>query len=235
MKKIFFIILLQIINNAFSQQKLSIGIDGSYTNDLYSHFDLSQSLTSMPLPSGAWSITLRKEISKTVFIESGLSGKYHWSGIRFSQFSAAWFTTESFHAILVPFRVGYKFNLVRGYQLVPSGSIYGSIITVPLEGGRGGGSIVAPSQTITWDYLQNDLDRFFFMTELRVALEKKIGNSFRLSLYYSRTFGLDTVNEINVQYAVNGTPYEGRYTSKGDYWSVGVGIAYILKPKLKAE
>lgn len=231
MQRIFFITLLQIMNNAYSQQNVSIGVDGSYTNDLYSHFDLSQSLTSMPLPSGAWSITLRKEISKTVFIESGISGKYYWEGIRFSQVPI-WFSYLNFHAILIPVRVGYKINFVKGFQLVPSVSLISAVITDPLDPGGASGSI----SSITFNYQQKELaDPFFFMYELRLALEKKIRNSFRISLFYSRTFGFETVNEMNVEYAINGTPYEGRYTSKGDYWSVGVGIAYLLKPKIKAE
>lgn len=220
------------LNSSFAQEKLSVRIEGSYTNDIYSRFDPNQSLISVPLSSGSWSIILRKEMTTSRFLfESGISGKYYWEGIRFSQVPI-WFSYLNFHAILIPVRVGYKINFVKGFQLVPSVSLISAVITDPLDPGGASGSI----SSITFNYQQKELaDPFFFMYELRLALEKKIRNSFRISLFYSRTFGFETVNEMNVEYAINGTPYEGRYTSKGDYWSVGVGIAYLLKPKIKAE
>lgn len=236
MKKIFWIGLIAVASTSYCQEKVSIGITGAYTNDFFNPVDPSRSLIEMPLPSGSFGFTIRKEMTVRFFVETGLASKYYWEGIRFSQISSIWSSSDAFHSILLPISLGYNFPLARGYSLAPVGSLVSAIKTDPLFPSRGSGSRSNSSQSITYSYLQKEFSNpFFFMAELRLALEKKIGNSFRLAFYHSRTFGFNTANEINVQYAINGTPYEGRYTSKGDYWSVGVGIAYILKPKTKTE
>jgi len=231
MRKLLITISVALTIQGYSQENISIGMEAAYTNDLYTHFDANRFLISVPLPNGAFGVTLRKELTGRIFLEGGLSSKSYSEGIGFDQIPV-WIDNLAFHAVLIPIRVGYKIKFIKGFQIVPSGSLLTAIRTTPLDPAMGFGSI----SNINFNYSQKEVsDPFFFMTELRLALEKRIKNSFRISLFYSRTFGFETVNELDVEYSINGTPYQGQYVSKGDYWSVGVGIAYLLKPKTKVE
>lgn len=218
-----------------AQSTVSLGLEGFVTNDQYQIHDQGNNLTSVPLLSIAGGATVRKELTKRIFIEGALTFKTYWEGYTYKN-SGVYGSNDALYAFLLSCRFGYKIPIAKGFSIVPgAAAILGINTDSYIASGRsiGYGTLRANGSTMKYrDDENGDVWRFFPMVEPRVAIEKIFGEHFVVSAHYSRSFGVAKVVHLDIEYIIdNGAPQKAQAISHGDFTGIGLNVAYRIANK----
>lgn len=226
-------VLSLVIGLGFSapaQEQTYLGLEGALCNDIYVLSDEGSSLEKVPLSTGLWGVNIRQEIDKRVFVEVSVLTKAYWEGFRFKMVPV-WGSNQAFVALLIPATVGYKIHVGRSFHVVPAAGITLGVNTAPDIGAGGGrGAIRSDKWSIEYTYNETNLTRrYFLMVQPSLAIERAIFKVLVASLSFSRPIGFTRVNDFDINYTVNGSAtISGKAISRGDYWSVGLGLEYRI-------
>ncbi len=231
MKQVGFTLLLiaYLTHNTAAQNKTYIGLEFAVANDIFKIHDNGGYLKSIPLYNAPGGVNIRQEISKVIFIETGLIIKYYHEGFGFKTIPYSG-SSSSDPSWLIPFRFGVNLNIYnqRIYFVPIIGYTIG--INPPLGYGGGYGSQKSTTTTFNYDYTENlNSTRYFSLLQTGAGFEFKISNAFLLQLSASYYKGFNTTTELNINYTVNNaTPITGSAISKGDFWSISTGFKYAI-------
>lgn len=224
------IILFLLTKNVFGQNKTYVGAEIGIINDIYEIADNGNALKKVPLVNGIWGFNLRQDVNSYLFLETGLVRKYYSEGVGFKNFSSST-STNAINAWMIPLKLGTKINLYKekfyltpviGYSYCINSS-YGAY-------GYGGGYIQKSSDSVSFTYTNTkDLARHFSLLQTGIGFEFKLFKSALLSISTNYFTGFKKVVELDVNYSFNNSPYvNGKIFSKGEFWSLGIGLRYPI-------
>ncbi len=222
------LLLIGINTQTWSQDGTYLGVTGCITNDLYVIKDNSNYLKSVPLVSGAFGVIIRQELIKNSFLETGFNKKTYWQGFAFRG-SVSYSTSTAFAAWIIPVRFGYRIRLIKKLFAVPVMGLSLGINEEYSNSGQGHGTLSFGQTTIEYNHTDNNgSSNIFILLNPMVNLELDI-KSVQLGIYVERSYGLNTTNQLDITYTVNGSqPIKATSTSKGQYWCYGSSTKYKL-------
>lgn len=208
-------------------------MEASITNDIYEITETGDDLKTGPLTEGFWGLNLRQDITSYFFIETGLIRKYYDSGIGFKPIDIS-FAYSSIDVWLIPLRLGTRLNLYKekiyfvpvvGYSFcINSDYGYGNYITGP-------GFAKTANYSVSFNYSENtDLVKHFSLLQTGLGFEFKLFKTIVLSFSSNYYTGFKKVIELkDITYTVNNSnSFTGESFSKGEFWSLGVGLKYPI-------
>lgn len=220
-------------DKASGQSMTYFGLEASITNDIYEITETGDDLKTGPLIEGLWGFNLRQDITSYFFIETGLIRKYYASGIGFKPIDIS-FAYSSIDVWLIPFRLGTRLNLYKekiyfvpviGYSFcINSDYGYGNYTTGP-------GFAKTANYSVSFNYFENtNLVNHFSLLQTGLGIEFKLFKTIILSISSNYYTGFKKVIELkDITYTVNNSnSFTGESFSKGEFWSLGVGLKYPI-------
>lgn len=218
-----------LTHSTMGQNKTYIGFEFSIANDIYKIHDNGGYLKSIPLYNVPGGINIRQEISKVIFIETGLIMKYYHEGFGFKTIPYSG-SSSSDASYLIPLRFGLNLTIYKQRIYFVPIIGYTFDINPPFGYGRGYGSQKSTSMIINYDYIENpNSTRYFSLLYTGAGFDFKISNTFLLNISASYYKGFNTTTELDINYTVNNNaPATGSAISKGDFWSISTGFKYAI-------
>jgi hypothetical protein len=217
---------------SINAQNTYLGGEAAVTLDFYELDDrIGKQLKNGPPLSGLWGFTIRQDIHKKYFIETGVLLKSYYGSIGFKSFDGT-SSGEEFRAALIPLRLGTKLNLKKEKLfLIPTvGYVYGNNLDYGYgDGGSGGSGKNANRDSYSYTAPAYYKLKNFSLLQAGIGLERKIGKAFLLSFSSSYYHGFKILIDQPVVYTFNGsTEIPARKESKGSMLSFGVAIKYAV-------
>ena len=213
-------------------QNTYLGAEAAATLDFYELDDrIGKQLKNTPPLSGLWGFTVRQDIRKKYFVETGILLKSYYESIGFKSFGGTG-GGEEIRAMLVPVRLGRRLNLKKEKLfLIPVlGYVYGNNLDYGYGDGGSGGSVGSPSGP-NYSYVAPGYYKLknFSLIQAGIGLERKIGKALLVSFSSYYYHGFKTLIDQHIVYTVNGsTEAPARKESKGSFLSFGLGIKYAV-------
>ena len=226
-------ILFFFLNSGFSQRAAFLGGEFAITGDVYDIIDSCGLITTTPLITGSWGITIGQEINKNFTVETGIIRKYYNSGFRYTTSSfATGSSSNAFNTWQIPFRLRARLNLLKNRLFLTTTIGYHFSINSDYGygGGMGGGSLADGNDTIVVSYTVNDsIAKTFSLLEAGVGFEFAVSDAFIISLSSSYYTGLKNVYQMDMTTEGCGCISDNAFgISKGGYWNISVGIKYSI-------
>ncbi len=232
MGKIYFNILiaLGLITNGsvLGQLNTYIGIEVARTIDLYKIEEDSNSLMAVRLINPIGGINIRQEISKKFFFEVGVIRKDYMQGFSFVNING-YVYYPSFKSWLVPVKLGYRIALPKQFFITTNAGF-----TLSLNSDYPNRVINSWARSTPnyyqYSYTRNAaVPRSFFLMQPSIGIERKFFNVLLISIYGTRSFGFNDINQLDISYTVNNsTPITGKAISNGGFSSYGISIKYPI-------
>jgi hypothetical protein len=218
-----------LIHSANGQNKTYFGLEFSVANDLYKIDDTGEYLISIPLINGNGGFNVRHEISKRLFIETGLILKYYWEGFGFKTIPY-YSSISSENSWIIPLRFGTYLNLYKKkIHFVPIIG-YSFVINPAFGYGLGYGTQRSGATVIKYDYTENpDVSRYFSLLQTGLGFEFTIFKTVLFSISTNYYTGFTKIIQLDINYTVNNTSeMAGTAISKGEFWCVSTGLKYPI-------
>ena len=216
-----------LLNSARAQNKTYFGLEFSVANDLFKIADNGNYLMPVPLVDAQGGFTLRQEINRRVFIETGVILKYYWEGFAFKTIPY-YSTSSSDPSWIIPVRFGFDLNLYKEkIYLVPVlGYSFG--INPPYGYGLDYGEQKSSTTTINYYSTENpDVSRYFSLLQTGIGFEFLVVKKLLCSISTNYYAGFNKTTQLDITYTVNNTSQmTGTATSKGEFWCVSAGVKY---------
>ena len=212
------------------QGKTYLGFEVSMANDLFTISDKGDYLKNVPLYNGTWGFNLRQEVGKIFFVESGFLVKFYQQGFGFKTIPY-YGSSSGDPSWLIPARLGLNVNLLQEkVYLTPVVGYSFGINPLYRSYGLGYGTSKSSTTSIVYSYTETpNSSRYFSLFQVGLGIEFKLFRTLRLSTLANYYSGLNKVNQLNIAYTVNNsTAATGIATSKGQFWSIGVGLKYPI-------
>ncbi len=232
--------LIIITPASFSQKKTYFSAEASVTNDVYEISDNGGGLKNIPLLTALVGFNIRQDISKKVFLETGLLIKPYDEGIGF-KISSGYTQTNAINAWFIPVRIGSKIKSLKEkiHLVTVLGFTYG--INSDYGFGNGGGAgfeKYAGGDSVRYTYASNyNFRKSFPLIQAGLGLEFRLFHTALLSLSSNYYAGLNKIIQQDITYKINNSPEQKATTfSKGDTFGLGIDIKYPIsnfwtKPK----
>ncbi len=233
-KNLFTIIILFVITqSAFSQNKTFVGAELAMTGDIYDIIDPCNLITTTPLITGSWGLTIGQEINKNFLIETGLIRKYYDEGFGYNTESVILGTySNAYNTWQIPLRLKSRINLLHKRLFLTATAGYSFSINTEYGygGGSGGGGMVNGNDTINVFYTVNDsVTKTFSLLETGLGFEYVVFDGLIISLSSSYYTGLKKAYQLNMTTEGCNCNTDNAFgISKGGYWSVAFGIKYSV-------
>lgn len=220
----------------FSQKKTFMGVEGNLANDRLSIEDNGKQLQHVPLLAPLVGVTIRQEINHYFFTEIGLFYKPYDEGIGFKVDHTGYATSTGFDSWIVPFRLGtylqahnkkIRLTPVIGYSICKNQDYGYDSVYAP-----GSGSwnyTITHSDSVAYDYSVTYNNKTFSLIQTGIGIEIKLLKTLNLNFSANYYFGLNHVYQQDVLYRINGSSNQSaKMISKGQFWSIGVGLQYPI-------
>jgi len=222
-------LIICLLNSAYGQNKTYLGFEFSVANDLYEITDTGDYLVAIPLVDGQGGLTLRQELNRNIFIETGLIIKYYWEGFGFKTIPYYGGSGSDEASVIIPVRFGLNLNLYKEkIYLVP---VVGYSFGINPTHGYGVSYGTPTSSTTTINYYSTenpDVSRYFSLLQTGIGFEfatKALLFSISTNYYH----GFNKTAQWDFTYTVNNSdPMTGSTISKGEFWGVGLEIRYPI-------
>lgn len=229
-KTILAILVFTLIGTtALAQRNTYIGVEGAATHDVYDIVDDGPLLQKAPLLSGYFGLSVRQDLSPTVFLETGLLRKYYNEGIDFKPVPG-YAETNAINAWLIPLRLGTRINIRRQKVfLVP---VVGYAFGINSEygygdGGLGGFEATASKDTIHYSMYSNlNVRRTFPLLQTGMGVEFELLRTVLVSVAANYYTGSKNLIEQDIEYTYRSSTYTATGLSKGDMMGFGVAFKY---------
>lgn len=240
MKKLFFLTFLIIISTQlFSQQKLSIGIDGALSKDIYQIFDTGENAFVPELFSNSFGLFLRYNIKNSFFIESGLIIKNYSDGygLKLSykfENNETWGKSYGYSKLQIPIRIDSKIPFYNNKIALISRIGYHFCINKSSGGvGSGNGSGTIADSTYTYSTISNIGDyKKYSLLETGIGLEFNFIKNINILCMASYYTGFKDLIITNMKYKLPEKPeQQSKIVSSGNYFNFSLGFRYSLGQK----
>jgi hypothetical protein len=226
-------VFLFTLSSGFSQNSTFIGGEFALTGDIYDFNDPCGLITTTPLITGSWGITVGREINRNFLVETGLIRKYYDSGFGYNNMSfAAGSSSNAFNSWQIPLRLKAKLNLIKNRFFLTTTIGYHFSINSDYGygGGVGGDGFISGSDTVIVSYTVNDsLAKTFSLLETGIGFEFAVTDGFIISLSSSYYTGFNKVYQMDMTTEGGGCSPDNAFgISKGSYWAVSLGIKYAI-------
>lgn len=223
-----------ILGKATAQKGAYIGGEAAVNHDVYEIIDDGTLLKKVPVISGYFGISIRQDLSSTVFVETGLLRKYYYEGVGFKN-SPAYATSNEISGWFIPLRLGTRINLLKQkVQIVP---VVGYTLGINSDYGYGdggsGGAITYRKDTISYGVNSNlNLRRTFPLLQTGIGIEFFLLRNTLVSIAANYYTGFKNLIEQDIKYTHNSTNYSAKGLSKGEFLSFGISIKYAINNML---
>ena len=217
------------LNTINGQNKTYLGLEFSLFRDINKIKDDGNYLMTLPLMEPQGGVTIRQEIQKYIFVESGVIVKPYSSAIGFKPIPVSFVGTEGI-SVLIPIRLGLKLNVYqKKFCLVPLIG-YSYSANTPTSYGRDSGTQESGTTTIDYTSAKNpDVSRSVSLLQMGLGFEFQIFEVLQLSISTNYYKGSAPIWISDINYTVNNSsPGNGTVTSEGDFWSISTGIRYPI-------
>lgn len=215
---------------ATAQKNTYFGIEGALTHDVYEIIDDGPLLKTPALITGYYGVSIRQDLSPTLFVETGLIRKPYDEGIAFKT-SGGYSSGNAINCWLIPLRMGTRINLHRqrlhlvpviGYSLgINSDYGYG-------DGGSGGYEITNQDTVHYAVYSKLSLRRTYPLLQTGLGVEFVLFRTLLASLSANYYTGFKNLIEQDISYTHNSVPYTGKGLSKGEMACFGLALKYPI-------
>lgn len=235
MKKIAIFIFIVVIFShlGYSQNRTFIGSEFAMTGDIYEIIDPCILITTTPLITGYWGVTLGHEFNNNFTVETGLIRKYYDEGFGYNIESLIIGTSSNaYNTWQIPFRLKSKINLLKNKLFLTTTVGYHFSINTEYGygGGSGGGELIDGNDTINVFYTVNDsISKTFSLVEAGIGLEFAAFDGLIVSLSSSYFTGFKNVYQLDMKTENQNCITHNAYgISKGSYWNIAFGIKYAI-------
>lgn len=219
-----------LLLTAFAQKNTYIGAEGALNNDVYEIIDNGNLLKKVPFLTGYFGLNIRKDLSSTIFIETGLLRKYYNEGIGFKT-SPGFAEGNAINGWFIPFRLGTRINIHKQkIHLVP---VIGYTLGINSDYGYGDGGIAGhemnDQDTIYYSvYSKLSLRRTFPLLQTGMSVEFIFLRIVLVSLAANYYTGFKNLIEQDIEYTHNSIKYKANGISKGEIMSFGMAVKYPI-------
>jgi hypothetical protein len=217
-----------LFSTASAQRNTHFGVEAAVTHDVYDYIDKGSLLKTPALLSGYYGISIRQDLTSTLFLETGLLRKSYAEGIGFNT-SSGYSSSEAIRGWLIPLRMGTRINLnkqklylvpVVGFSLgINSDYGYG-------DGGGGGYEMTAKDTVYYSVYSKLSLRRSFPLLQTGLGAEFVLLRTALVSLSANYYTGFKNLIEQDISYTHNSRPNTATGLSKGDMLAFGLAVKY---------
>jgi hypothetical protein len=231
MKKLLIIAIATLLSlSVFGQKNTYIGFETTITNDVYDFTDEGDNIKPTLLINILWGINIRQDINNIFSLESGLIRKYYKEGLELNTNASPFLPGILSNAINVwqiPLRIKSRFNIYSNKYFFTTNTGFHYCINSDY-GSYGSGHFGDSTSYV--NYASNtSLAKSFFLLETGGGFEFIILQKVLLSLSCNYFTGFRKIVQLDIEYTVNNEPLSYAYAhSKGDYWSVGIGLRYKI-------
>jgi hypothetical protein len=220
--------LTVILTTAVAQKNTYFGVEGALTHDVYEYIDNGSLLKTPALITGYFGISIRQDISPTLFVETGLLRKPYDEGIAFKT-SGGYSSGNAINCWLIPLRLATRINLNRQrLHLVP---VIGYSLGINSDYGYGDGGVggyeIAGQDTVHFAvYSKLSLRRTYPLLQTGLGVEFVLFRTLLASVSANYYTGFKNLIEQDISYTHNSVPNTGKGLSKGEMASFGLALKY---------
>lgn len=231
MKKLFgtLAVVICALSTTQAQNKTYLGLEFSLFRDLSTIKDDGNYLMTLPSMEPQGGITIRQEIKKQFFLESGVIVRPYSTAIGFKPIPVSFVGTEGM-SLLIPIRLGWNLNVYREkFYLVPVvGYAFSANKTSPF--GREAGTQESSTTVITYTTVDNpNVSSNVSLLQMGLGFDFPVFDALRLTLSYNYYRGHTSIWATDINYSVNNsTPTNAQVSSNGNFWCLSAGLKYPL-------
>jgi hypothetical protein len=217
------------------QSQTYVGLEAALYEDQNSiGEDSGGSLNTVSAKGLLGGLTIRRDLNPRWFVESGIIYKMFYQSIVFDLPVNYPYTLYGFMSLQVPFRLGYRIRLndKMSFILLPGISMG---FNIEPDYASFGGATTINSKTYKYYAKGTHDNRFFILVNPSLALERVLFDSWIISLYAGRSWGLTDISELIVDYTIdNSSTYTGTIINNGNFFYGGISLKYpIGRPEKK--
>jgi hypothetical protein len=218
-----------LANTSSAQKNTYIGVEGALNADVYEIVDNGNLLRNTAPLAAYYGLSIRQDLSSSVFVETGLLRKSYMEGIGFKT-SSGYSSGDAINAWFIPLRLGTRINLHRQkLHLVPViGYTQGINSDYGYGNGGSGGFEIYNQDTIHYSmYSKLSLQRLFPLLQTGMGVEFVLFRTLLTSVAASYYTGFKNLMEQDIEYTHNSSStYTAKGLSKGETLSFGVAFKY---------
>ena len=216
------------LTTATAQKNTYFGVEGAITHDVYEYIDNGSLLKTPALLTGYFGVSIRQDLSPTLFVETGLIRKPYDEGIAFTT-SSGYSAGNAINCWLIPLRLGTRINLHRQrLHLVP---VIGYSLGINSDYGYGDGGVggyeITNQDTVHFSvYSKLSLRRTYPLLQTGLGVEFILFRTLLASLSANYYTGFKNLIEQDISYTHNSTSNTAKGLSKGEMASFGLSLKY---------
>lgn len=216
-------------NAAQSQNKTYLGLELSLFRDLNKINDNGNYLIALPSMELQGGITIRQEIRKRIFVESGVILRPYSTAIGFKPIPVSFVGTDGI-SFLIPIRLGLNINVYKEKIFLVPVAGYSFSANRASRFGKDAGTQESSTTVITYTSLDNpNVSRNASLLQMGLGVDFPVFDAFRFTLSYNYYKGYTSIWETEINYSVNNsTASNAQVSSKGDFWCLSAGLRYPL-------
>jgi hypothetical protein len=222
-------LVIYLLNSACGQSKTYFGLEFSVASDIYKITDTGDYLMTIPLVNAQGGFNIRQEVTRSIFVEAGLTVKDNWEGFGFK--TIPYYGAGGGELLLIiPVRFGLNLNLYKGKICLVPVVGYSFGINHPFGYGGGYGNQTSGSTSIDYYYMENpDVSRYFSLVQTGIGFEFTLFKTLLFSVSTNYYKGFNKTTHLDITYTVNNSsPMTGTAITTGEFWCVSTGLKYPI-------
>jgi hypothetical protein len=252
MKKIFTTAVLSFcVSVIYSQRSTHIGVELGLADDIYRISEMQSphlksnvsQLKTSPYKSGIVGLNIRRDLSSTFYLETGLHLKTYAMERNFD-FDDRYFTSgtsnhNSFRSFLIPVKVGAKVNLYKDkIHLTPNigfAFVKNHFPKLNPNINQGEGIYTYPNgSNLQYSYSTHFNANSYVLAQAGMGLDVKLTRGITLSLAGSSYHGFKKAISQDIQYSVDNNPARSAQCySNGNMRVLSLGLKFTIGAKKK--
>lgn len=230
--------------HVFAQYKTWLGGEGAATNDFYHITDNGNTLRKFsPLVSGIGGVNVRQELPKNFFAEVAVLWTEYEEGVSFHN-ALGYGSGNAINAVIIPLRIGKKFNLVK--QKLFLGPVLGYSRCINSDYGYDDDTSGPNSEGL--DPLKNgqsvhytetghaSFSKTYPLIQTGISVEFIFLKSAMFFLSFNYYTGTRKVIQEDITYSVDSAaPQTATAVSKGQMLTLGGGLKYAISDLWKRD
>lgn len=214
---------------SIGQSKTYFGVEYGWASDIHSVTDNGDYLLPLPTKTAPVGFVVTQDMGNSLFFEIGLTMKYYYKGTGFK--SDPVYTLANVEpSWIFPLRFGRSIKILKDkFRFTPSlGYSFG--VNPPINEDGYQGTAVSKSVSIDFSYTENpDIASYFSMIQIGAGLDFKIFKHLKLTFGGSYYKGLNTIQQLNVNYTINKmAPFSGTDVNNGSYWNIYSRLSFPI-------
>lgn len=229
MNRIFtFCSLVFISVGTLAQSTTYIGAEVAYSADFFHLTDPGGRLSRPDVSAALWGATLRQRLHRHFFFETGLYARAYKVGLAFDGLPSTQGTDRT--GYLLPLRIGARLPLFKeAVAICPVTGLTFGIADEGYDNWSEGTHDWQGPDPIQYRYAVQHSSQVFSLFQAGLGIDIRLGRKTLLGLSTSYYGGLNKQMTQHIDYTPNnGIASKGTQSSRGGFYSVGIGFRYAV-------